>query len=254
MSPIKVQETKLAKVATYRRKLQDNAETTVHVAKYDRASIKPQVITFDPAERLLDYCETHNVQDAVSGGFFVRATGIPLGEVWIDGQKQPSVRFSEPWHDRRGCMYADDGDIVLDAFMNLGTPITGDLLQAGPLLIKDGTSLVKRGSDLEGFSDGSSQFDSDISDGRYPRAALGLNNDHLFVVVCDGRSESEAGLSFTELADVLLEIGAEDGLNLDGGSSATLIAGQQLLNHPRALDKDYERGRPVHTAIIFNPR
>ena len=50
----------------------------------------------------------------------------------------------------------------------------GDLLQAGPLLVRDGAPAYRREHDPEGFRAGAVQFDSDISDGRYPRAALGL--------------------------------------------------------------------------------
>ena len=50
----------------------------------------------------------------------------------------------------------------------------GDLLQAGPLLVRGGAPVFRRAEDREGFSAGEAQFDSDITDGRYPRAALGL--------------------------------------------------------------------------------
>jgi len=49
--------------------------------------------------------------------------------------------------------------------------------------------------DAEGFSAGAGQFDSDITDGRYPRAALGISRDVFVVVACDGRrSRVDAGL------------------------------------------------------------
>ena len=49
----------------------------------------------------------------------------------------------------------------------------GDLLQAGPLLVRDGAPCFERALDPEGFSAGQSQFDSDITDGRHPRARSG---------------------------------------------------------------------------------
>ena len=69
----------------------------------------------------------------------------------------------------------------------------GDLVQAGPLLVHDGRTVV--GGDTEGFSAGSGQFDSDITVGRYPRCALGVGDDELLAVCCDGRrSGVDAGL------------------------------------------------------------
>ena len=57
----------------------------------------------------------------------------------------------------------------------------GDLVQAGPLLVDDGRSIID-GVDREGFSAGAGQFDSDITDGRYPRCALGVSDDELLAV------------------------------------------------------------------------
>ena len=50
----------------------------------------------------------------------------------------------------------------------------GDLLQAGPLLVADGAVAFDPEADHEGFSAGAEQFDSDITQDRHPRAALGL--------------------------------------------------------------------------------
>jgi hypothetical protein len=49
------------------------------------------------------------------------------------------------------------------------------------------------GRTLEGFSAGSGQFDSDITDGRYPRAALGLGADELIAVASEGRATARPG-------------------------------------------------------------
>ena len=69
----------------------------------------------------------------------------------------------------------------------------GDLLQAGPLLVRDGAPCFERALDPEGFSAGQAQFDSDITEGRHPRAALGLASGRLLAVACDGRSRATPG-------------------------------------------------------------
>jgi hypothetical protein len=64
--------------------------------------------------------------------------------------------------------------------------------------------------DREGFSAGAGQFDSDITEGRYPRAALGVSGEWLTAVACDGRrSRVDGVLSMLELAEVMVELGAE---------------------------------------------
>ena len=77
----------------------------------------------------------------------------------------------------------------------------GDLLQAGPLLVADRVIVFDPAEDREGFTADAAQFDSDITDGRYPRAALGVTDAWLVAVACDGRrSNVDGGLSMLELA------------------------------------------------------
>jgi hypothetical protein len=70
---------------------------------------------------------------------------------------------------------------------------------------------------------------------RHPRTALGLSKDRktLILVVVDGRSEASAGLTCRELAALLVELGAHDAVNLDGGGSSELwVAGRGVVNEP----------------------
>ena len=89
------------------------------------------------------------------------------------------------------------------------------------------------GEDREGFSAGAHQFDSDITLGRYPRAALAVAGDQILAVACDGRTRRDAGMTLAELADALISLGAIDALNLDGGGSASLVHDGRLRNRPR---------------------
>jgi hypothetical protein len=108
----------------------------------------------------------------------------------------------------------------------------------------------------EGFSAGAGQFDSDITEGRYPRAALGVSDESLVAVACDGRrSNVDGGLSLVELAEVLVELGAERAINLDGGGSTTLVHRGHLLNRPySSQDQPAPASRPVVSAVAFEPR
>jgi exopolysaccharide biosynthesis protein len=132
----------------------------------------------------------------------------------------------------------------------------GDLVHAGPMLLRDGAVIFDREADVEGFSSGAGQFDSDITDGRYPRAALGLSDDHLVAVACDGRrSRIDDGLTLPELADVLVRLGVRDAINLDGGGSTTLVHRRHLLNRPYSTqDQAAPESRPIVSALVFEPR
>jgi exopolysaccharide biosynthesis protein len=185
----------------------------------------------------------------------VRSDGIALGQLQVDGEVQPSVPFDAPWGDRRACVHVSDGTLRIARRNELGADLSGDLLQAGPLLVADGRTTFFDGEDQEGFSEAAHQFDSDITRGRYPRAALAIAGDRLLTVACDGRTDHDAGMTLPELADALVNLGTTDALNLDGGGSASLVHGGRLRNRPREEHGiDLLDGRSIVTAIAFDPR
>ena len=245
----------LGRVHSFRHALADGELTTVHTAVYERSQVALSVIAMDPAETLAGWCARSEPADALVGGFFVTPVGTPLGELWIGGRRRATTAFDAPWHAVRSCVAIDGDRIELAARADLPAAPAGDLLQAGPLLVRAGRPSAAAGDDREGFSAGSGQFDSDISDGRHPRAALGIDDDLVIAVVCDGRAEDEAGLTLPELAHLLTGLGARDAINLDGGGSATLIADGRLRNRPRqAWGLDVPGGRPLATALALRPR
>lgn len=66
-----------------------------------------------------------------------------------------------------------------------------------------------------------------------PRTALGYNADTLFLVVADGRQPKySTGLTLHELASILIELGATEAINLDGGSSSTFVVEDTVINKP----------------------
>lgn len=242
-------------VRSFRRRLADGASTTVHVAAYRRDRVAPRVVALEEPEPLERWCERTGVADAVVGGFFVTPAGTPLGELWVGGRRIASVPFDPPSGPGRSCVAVDGDRVRLDRRRRLPASPRGDLLQAGPLLVRDGRAIVRDGGDPEGFSAGRAQFDSDICDGRHPRAALGLSPGGLLAVACDGRAGDEAGLTLEELAALMADLGARRAINLDGGGSAALVAGGRLLNTPREAEgHEILGGRAIATALAFAPR
>ena len=238
-----------------RRSLPDGAATTVHVARFDRGAFALSVAAIDPCATLLEWCAGAGAAHAIVGGFYLRPGGPPLGDLWIDGEALPSEPFDAPWHRCRACVHADAGAVALLAREEVEGPPRGDLLQAGPMLVRGGEVSVHPGVDAEGFSAGSRQFDSDISAGRYPRAALGLAGRDLVAAVCDGRADDEAGMTMTELAETMAALGCADAINLDGGGSASLVVDGRLVNTPREEHGlELHGGRAIATALRISPR
>jgi hypothetical protein len=227
----------------------------LHVASYDRSAVRARVVVLKEPTPLVRWCRTNGVRDAVVGGFFVRSRGLPLGHVWVGGVVRPSVAFDAPWGNLHACLHVGDGGLLIARRDELAADPTGDLLQAGPLLVAGGRAAFVDGEDQEGFSAGARQFDSDITAGRYPRAPLAIAGDRLLAVACDARAQRDAGMTLGELAGALVALGATEALNLIGGGSASLVHGGRLRNRPREEHgADLLEGRPIVTAIVFDPR
>jgi hypothetical protein len=239
-----------------RQILADGEVTTLYAVRLPRRARRARVVHFPQPERLDVWCRGNGVEEAVVAGFFLRDPYRPLGELWIDGRPARHEPVAAPYGDRRGSVVIDDGDVRLVERSEAPARPTGDLVQAGPLLVADGAIAFDPAEDREGFAAGAGQFDSDITDGRYPRAALGVSAEWLVAVACDGRrSNVDGGLSMVELAGVMVELGAERAINLDGGGSTTLVHRGHLLNRPYSTqDQPAPASRPVVSALVFEPR
>jgi hypothetical protein len=238
-----------------RVRLDAGARTTLHVASYERRAFEARVIVLERPAPLVRWCQEQGVRDAVVGGFFSRPQYAPLGQVRVRGEVRPSLPFDAPWGDIRACVQIESGVLRIARRDRLGTSPGGDLLQAGPMLVTGGRSVIPADEDAEGFSAGAHQFDSDITRGRYPRAALAIAGDRLLAVACDGRTNRDAGMTLSELATTLVKLGATEALNLDGGGSASLVYDGRLRNRPREQHgADLLEGRAIVTAIAFRAR
>jgi hypothetical protein len=234
-----------------RIRLSDGRETTVYLVRHPIATTEVRVVCFPEPQRLDHWCTAHDHSEAIVAGFFVRDPYRPLGEVRIGGEVIEHEPTAPPWGPERGCVHID-GRVEIARRKELAGEPAGDLLQAGPLLVSGGRSLID-GEDREGFTAGAAQFDSDITAERHPRCALGIGETDLLAVCCDGRRTGvDGGLSLAELARLLISFGAVEAINLDGGGSATLVHRKHLLNRPYShQDQPAPESRPVVTALLF---
>ena len=232
--------------------LAGGVRTTVYVACHDAEQTELRVAVLPGQERLEPWCHRHGVGEALVGGFFHKPDGRPLGEVRTHGVERDHVPFDAPWHSLRACVHVEGGRARIARRDAIEPEPRGDLLQAGPLLVADGEVAYDPDADDEGFKAAAHQFDPDPTEGRHPRAALGLADGRIFAFVCDGRSRLDAGLTLVELARLMIAIGCREALNLDGGGSAALVSGGRLQNLPRA---DFETpepgGRSISTALVL---
>jgi hypothetical protein len=255
---IEVADERPADGAPHARRLRvtssDGVATTVHVARFPVTDVAVDIVSLSPPQPLAEWCDENGVREAITAGFFEKDQRVPLGELWIGGSRAEHQHFATPWNDVRACLHVDAERLHIGPRPSFGQTPGGHLLQAGPLLVSERAAVVDE-NDPEGFSSTAHEFDSDITDGRYPRAAIALTEDSILGVAVDGRSDEDTGLTLAELAQLLVLLDADSALNLDGGASTALIAGGKLQNTPRSDDGEpLDGARPTPTAIVFRER
>jgi hypothetical protein len=254
LTPLRAPQPKLRHLRRERLRLADGERTTLYVARYDLRRFELRVVRLRTPAPLETYCHANGFDEAIVGGFYQRPDLTPLGELRTGGVARRHVPFTAPFDGVRACLTVADGaHVAIARRADFGAEPGGDLLQAGPLLVRGGAPV--RG-DVEGFSAGAGQFDSDITAGRHPRAAVGVTRrGEVLAVACDGRADDEAGLSMGELAEAMAALGAVQAMNLDGGGSTSLVCGGRLRNVPReAHGVALPGGRTVPTALVFRRR
>jgi len=60
----------------------------------------------------------------------------------------------------------------------------------------------------------------------HPRTAVGVDYDtgEVLLLVIDGRQDDSRGYTMVELANLMIDLGADEAVNLDGGGSSTMVA------------------------------
>lgn len=187
------------------------------------------------------FLEDFNLQLAVNGdGFTPWRSNSPLDVYPRNGDRVAPIGLAAS----QGVQYSDftDNEPVLyigrnnrAQFNNPGGKIYNAI--AGNLM------LVARGQILSGL-DGETQ----------PRTALAIDRRGrtLLILVVDGRQPGYSeGSTLAELAELILEFGGYQGMNMDGGGSSTLVrAGAsgkaQVLNSP------IDQGIPGRERVVGN--
>ena len=188
-----------------------------------------------------NYIENYNTIVGVNADFFNMTTGKPTGVLVMDG-----VEYAP--HNYR----ADRGFFAL---LKDGTPVIGsgtdwdeirdnvrEAVGGSLVLIKDG-ELVNQGTV------------SDYYGTRAPRTAIGVTAEgKLVLMVLDGRQEPfSAGGNLAEIAQIMLDAGCVEAINLDGGGSSTFAAKQEgadevtIVNRP---SDGYERSVSSSLVVV----
>ena len=117
-----------------------------------------------------------------------------------------------------------------------------DILGAGPKLVTAGAVDV---------TDVREKMIPTFATELHPRTAIAsLSDGRALLLTADGRRAPErVGLSLDDLAKLLIELGAREAINLDGGGSTAMVIGGKVMNFPT----DPTGERPVSDAIVVRP-
>lgn len=112
------------------------------------------------------------------------------------------------------------------------------------LSVGGGAQLVKDGKVV-------SEFSQNIN-GNHPRTGLGITQDRkqIILVTVDGRTNSYRGVTQTELANILINLGAHEAINFDGGGSSQMVAKSPWTTQLNTLNFPSEQSeRRIFTAL-----
>lgn len=98
-----------------------------------------------------------------------------------------------------------------------------NIVGAGPLLVRDRQIVLNATAE---------QFSEQFAQQQAPRSAIGKTASNTLLLVAVQSRLNGRGPTLTEMAQIMQQIGVTDALNLDGGSSASLYLGGQLINRP----------------------
>jgi exopolysaccharide biosynthesis protein len=168
----------------------------------------------------------HGSSEIPADGFVVSAVGD--SREWLLSNVRPGARISFSWR-------LTPLDPKQEALWRRASTILG----GGPQLIKDGKVDITNVQEkvLPAFRND-----------RHPRTAIArLTSGKLLLLTVDGRQPGiSVGMSLDMVANLLLEFGADEAINLDGGGSTTMVVRNKVVNRP----SDSTGERPVSDAIL----
>jgi len=191
-----------------------------------------------------DFGRSANALLAINGSFFNTKVGGSNVFLKKEGRiiSETAAGF-DAFRENAGITISDDGTVDIVAKPTTGWQVlqTPTVLTSGPLLLMHGNLVPQQAH----------KFNTK----RHPRTAIGLTEDgRLLAVVVDGRSANAQGVTIEELSQLMLALGCEKAMNLDGGGSSTAwIKGEGVVNYPSDNKQfDHQGERAVANAILIN--
>ncbi|WP_125153075.1 phosphodiester glycosidase family protein [Clostridium rectalis] len=157
--------------------------------------------------------------DKNSDGNWTGTGGQPVGILMTNGKvihndiSNPDKKDDVVAITSKGVLLV--GRYSLNEMKNLSVK---EAITFGPALVVNGESAIKSGDGGWGIA---------------PRTAIGQRKDGaILLLVIDGRQVKSLGATLRDVQDIMLEYGAYNATNLDGGSSTTMYYEDEVINNP----------------------
>ena len=157
--------------------------------------------------------ENYGVVGGINGGYFAGAKpiGVLRRQGYTDNAKFWPQRSAFGWNDKGETVFVDGretADISSDRRFDQYT----EMLQAGPLLLKNGE-----------YAGNTENIKENVLNMRHPRTMVGTDGKKIMWAVIDGRDNMHSvGATIEETRKVCRWLGMSTALNLDGGGSSSL--------------------------------
>lgn len=199
----------------------------IHVLLVDLSKPGVKVVTTPYEQRwqtVSEFATRNRLAAATNGGFWgkmMRAWGVTSGggKRWPTGEDDEEIGFFAV--TKQGKAWINSPEHVVD---QVPEERVAQAVSGMPQLVRQGHVDHQA---LEAFPYG--RF-------RHPRSAVGVGKGGSLVIliVASGRQSHSRGLTLYELADLFVEFGAHDAINLDGGGSSTVFIAKEggVVNSP----------------------
>lgn len=172
-------------------------------------------------QRAEEIAEQNGAVAVINGGAFSDPAGTgsggnPLGILIVDGRtvyKDLQSTYNVIGMNR-------DNVLVLGKYTlkQIREMEIRDAVSFSPFLVINGKPAITQGDGGWGIA---------------PRTAIGQKQDGtILMLVIDGRQKGSIGATLKDVQDIMLEYGAFNAANLDGGSSSVLYYRNKIVNHP----------------------
>lgn len=200
----------------------------------------------------LNYARRKNTWFTINAGLFNMQTVTPLGQTIINGVSITNTPMTE--NNGEAITELECYPICIDADGVLSAPYGRDVDTA--TMIADGVkyAVTGWGKIVENFQKcDETVFKEIVHPGDYIQQCIGQfdNGDYCVLTVDmarNGKAENDIGMTYDEMATMLIARGVEFAYALDGGGSCETVIGKRQINPIYEGDA----GRAVPTVIYFD--